>query len=99
MLLPRPEMRIATRFGSRIVRRGPVLGRVPGPRLTGNGAAAGAFLDAADFECSLAAALEQARHLSRKLRSNHDGHADSAVKRPRHFLGGDVAAFLQERED
>src|SRR5205085_3562260 len=48
MLLPRPEIRIATRFGSRIVGHGPVVVRVPAACAPADSAASVPFLDAAD---------------------------------------------------
>src|SRR3954464_12820484 len=99
MLLPRPEIRIPTRFGSRIVDRGPVLRGAPRAGLTAHGAAALARFDAADFEYRLARAFERGRHFGGKLRSNDDGHSDAAVKSARHLLRSDASGFLQERKD
>src|SRR5689334_19599433 len=99
MLLPRPEIRTATRFGSRIVRRGPVLGRVPAARPAAHGAAALPFFDAADFEHLLARAFEQGAHCGHFAFRDDRDHADAAVEGPRHFPGGNPAALLKEAED
>src|SRR5574338_1114351 len=100
MLLPRPEIRTATRFGSRIVRDGPVLGRSPGPRAAANGAASSALLDAADLEHSLH--LVRVQPLEKRVRfaGIYDPrHSDSAVEGARQLLRADPAARLQQRED
>src|SRR5260221_7046320 len=95
MLLPRPETRMATRFGSRIVGDGPVLGRVPGTRLAAHGAAAMPLLDAANLGC----AVERGGNSLRKAGFDDHRHADPAVKRSRHFLGSDPPASLQQGKD
>src|SRR5690348_16394268 len=93
MLLPRPEIRIATRLGSRIVSRGPVLRRVPRAGLAVDGAAALTRFDAPDLHGRGGA------RRARNFRRDDHGHADAAVERPRHLLGRDVPAALEERED
>src|SRR6185295_18252302 len=99
MLLPRPEIRIATRFGSRIVGRGPVLARAPCSCRSVDGAAPLAFLDAADLERGLAGALERVVDLGRILRRDQDSHSDTAVEGPRHFFRSDPPARLQRCEN
>src|SRR5690242_6631583 len=96
MLLPRPEIRIATRFGSRIVRCGPILGRVPGAGPACHGAAATSFFDPADPEGSFAGTLDGAHNVVRSVRSDDHDHADAAVESARHFLGCDVSTFLKK---
>src|SRR5579884_2803941 len=99
MLLPRPEMRMATRFGSRIVGHGPVLRGVPGARVSVDGAAAGALFDAADLEHRLAGALKRRGECLCLFGSDDRGHAYAAVEDPRHFFRSDVSALLEQRED
>src|SRR6185437_15109390 len=99
MLLPRPEIRIATRFGSRIVSRGPVLRGIPRAGLAVDGAAARALFNATDLEDRL---LEAENRVSDGLHLAFVGdhrHSDAAVERARHLLRSDSAALLQERED
>src|SRR3954470_791559 len=98
MLLPRPEIRIATRLGSRMVGRGPIPIAVPCAGLAADGAAATAFLDSSDLEDCLARALQIVRHAVRRFRRDDHGHADAAVEGPRHLLRRQASALLQERE-
>src|SRR5215207_905044 len=58
MLLPRPEIRTATRLGSRMMDRGPVLVRAPAARPAAHRAAALSALDRADSMHRLARLLQ-----------------------------------------
>ena len=99
MLLPRPEIRIATRFGSRIVRRGPILGAPQVPAWPQTVQPRWPAFDPADLEDRFARAFERAVTASVACRRNDHRHADAAVEGPRHFFRGDPAALLQQRED
>src|SRR5829696_6377420 len=99
MLLPRPEIRIATDFGSRIVGDGPVSRRIPAACASLDRAATFAGLDPADAEHDLSCTFERNRDLVGLLLGNHDGHADSAIEGSRHLLRLEVTAFLEKREN
>src|SRR5215217_2160458 len=99
ILLPRPEIRIATDFGSRIVGDGPVSRRNPAACASLDGAATFAGFDPADAEHALSCTFERNRDFVGLLLGNHDGHADSAIEGPRHLLRREVTAFLDKRED
>src|SRR5437773_4224330 len=90
MLLPRPEIRMATRLGSRIVRRGRAF--------TCDRAPAHALLDPPDLEHGLAGAFEQRCDLRRQFGRNDHRHADAAVESPHHFFGGDLSTGLKHHE-
>src|SRR6478672_13212130 len=98
MLLPRPEIRIATRLTSRIVGRGPVLRSVPRAGLAVNRASARALLDAADLQHRFACTFELGGHGGGKLRSDDQHHADAAIERARHLVGSNRAALLEQSE-
>src|SRR6185312_3501485 len=99
MLLPRPEMKMATRFGSRIVGRVPVLRGVPRASLSMNGAATLTLFDAADLQHRLACALKHRLDCICLLGSDDHGHAYAAVEGSRHFLRSNVPALLKQRKD
>src|SRR5579884_3972522 len=99
MLLPRPEIRTPTRRGSCIVRRGPVLGRVPRAVLAFHRAAAAAGFDSSDLEDALAGAFEVPRDFIQLVRAIDHGHADAAVERARHLFRSDASCILKQRED
>src|SRR5206468_11380592 len=99
MLLPRPEIRMATRFGSRIVRRGPILRGVPCSGSAGHRAAARTFFDPPYLKHLFVDFAETARNAVRLLSSDDHGHADAAIERPRHLLRSDPACLLEECED
>src|SRR5206468_7174998 len=86
---------MATRFWSRIVRRGPVLVRAPRPGDAADGAATRSLLDVANLERS----AELRGNGLHKFGWNDHHHADPAIERTRHLLGRDSAAFLQHLED
>src|SRR5438309_5300561 len=98
MFEPRPEIRIATRLRSRMVAGGPILGRVPGPRLAAHGAAPPAFFDPTDFEHFLFG-TNGGDHAVGTLRVHDDSHPDTAIERPSHFLRIDPPAVLKPGED
>src|ERR1044071_7078772 len=93
MLLPRPEIRIPTRFGSRIVCRGPISLGIPRTDLAVNRAAARPCFDSAYLENGFACAFgrghdfrrpEEARR-SRAVASGsrlrlHDSHLAEPVE-------------------
>src|SRR4051794_19438624 len=91
MLLPRPEIRTATRFGSRIVGRG--------PPLAGDRAAAPAFVDSPDFDRKFTSFFQRAVDVARTFGRHDVDHANSAIERARHFLRSDPASRLQHGED
>ena len=99
MLLPRPEMRIATRRGSRIVSDGPVLGSVPSADLPVHRAAPPALFDAADLKHGFSGAFEFGSDHGGMLGSRDHGHADAAIEGPRELAGGDGPALLKKGED
>src|SRR5438270_12812022 len=100
MLLPRPEIRTATRLGSCIVGGGPVLRRIPGPGVAANGAAAWAAFDPADLKhVFFSGALQLTRDGAGRIRRDDHGHTDAAVERARHLFGRDPAAQLEELEN
>ena len=68
------------------------------PALPRNRAAARPGFDAADLEDFFAGA-SSARQLRGSALADDDGHADAAIEGPRHFLGSDLAALLEQRED
>src|SRR3954447_19155091 len=96
MLLPRPEIRMATRLGSCIVCRGPILCGIPGSCRPCDGAAALTRFDPAELEHGFARAFENGRHLRRPFRRDNDGHADPAIEGPRHLLWSDPSSLLQQ---
>src|SRR5436305_12140267 len=98
MLLPRPEIRMATRLGSCIVCRGPILCGIPASCRPCDGAAALTGFDPADLEHGFACAFEDGRHFICLLRRDDDGHTDPAIEGPRHFLCSDTPTLLQQRE-
>src|SRR5947209_4075528 len=98
MFEPRPEIRIATRLRSRMVAGGPILGRVPGPRLAAHGAAPPAFFDPTDFEHFLFG-TEGDDDTVCKLRIDDHRHTNTAIERPGHFLRIDPPAVLKPGED
>src|SRR3954453_6835930 len=95
MLLPLPEIKMATRRESRMVGRGPVPVGVPRPGTAADGAATRSGFEAADLEC----AAKRARYIFRTFRIDDYDHADAAIEGARHFLGRDPAALLQQLED
>src|SRR4051812_42502619 len=103
MLLPRPEMRMATRvlslWGSLMAGGGPILRWAPGACTASHAAAASAGLDASDVEHLLAGAFEARRHLRCLVAGENDGHADPAVEGPRHFFGKKASAVLKLGKD
>src|SRR5438477_5613399 len=90
MLLPRPEIRMATRLGSRIVGCGRAF--------TCDRAPARALLDPPDLEHRLAGAFEQRCDLRRLFGRNDHNHADAAVESPRHFFRRNSSALLKHRK-
>jgi hypothetical protein len=94
MLLPRPEIRIATRFGSRIVGRGPVLWRIPRSRRACDGAAAPAFFDLPNPE-----GVKLFLNRFCILGGDDHNHPNAAIEGPRHFLGLEPSALLKKREN
>src|SRR5437764_15464495 len=99
MLLPRPEIKIATRRTSRIVRRGPVLGRVPRRGLAADGAAAPTVSDAADFEQGFPRSFEPRANLFHLFGIDNHRHADPAIECPPHFFRCDVATPMNQRDN
>src|SRR6476620_5711272 len=99
MLLPRPEIRIATRFGSRIVSCRQVLQRVPWSGPPVHGAAAFATFDAADLEDGFTSAFEQVRNLVDVFGRNNHRHSDAAVEGSNHLLGDDASSLLEENKN
>src|SRR4051794_11721942 len=95
MLLPLPEIRIATRHESRIVRRGPMPVGVPHTGTAADGAATPSLLDEANLEC----AAERGRYIFRNARVDAHRHANAAIEGARHFFRRDAAALLQQLED
>src|SRR4051794_19107418 len=95
MLLPLPEIKMAPRRESRMVRRGPVPVGVPRPGTAADGAATRAGFDAADLEC----AAKRVRYSLRTFRIDDYDHADAAIEGARHFLRRNPAALLQQLED
>src|SRR5262245_45928431 len=91
MLLPRPEMRTATRFESRMVGRESSCGA--------NAAAAQARLDAADVEYRLARGFERVSNTVRLAAADDGDHSDPAVEGAHHFLGRDLPAGAEFGED
>src|SRR5690242_12999613 len=98
MLLPRPEIRIATRRGSGIVVGDPILRRAPASCGAADRAATLPSFDAADAEDGLACAFQLIGHMIDDVLSNDDDHADAAVEGARHLLRSDRAALTQEFE-
>src|SRR5258708_34106869 len=99
MLLPRPEMRIATQPGLRIVDDGPILGGIPAARLACHRAAARTFLDPADCEYCFAGTFQCLSDRVGLFCTNNHRHSNSAVERPRHFFRRKSTAFLKQREN
>src|SRR5918993_1957170 len=92
MLLPRPEMSTATRFGSRIMRCCPNVVRAL------HRAAARAFFDSPDAEHRLARSLECCGDIFRLAGANHDNHADAAIERADHLLRLKGSALAEKLE-
>src|SRR5688500_6518197 len=99
MLLPRPEMRIPTRLGSRIVGGGPSPGRAPAASIAADRAAAFPRLDPADAVDRLSGLAQLVRERVGVTRGGDDRHADAAIERPRHFGSSDLSALLKERKN
>src|SRR5688572_30350916 len=97
MLLPRPEIRTATRrLSAMVVGRGPGVARAPGFSFALDGAAALAWFDLADPMDGFASLGERIRH-GVHVGGGHDGdHADAAIERARQLAGFDRAAGLEE---
>src|SRR3954451_17603124 len=95
MLLPLPEIKIATRRESRMVGRGPVPVGVPRPGTAADGAATRSGFDPANLEC----AVERARYSFRNAGLDDHRHADAAIEGSCHFLGRDPSTLLQQLED
>src|SRR5438552_2537686 len=98
MLLPRPEIRMATRLGSRIMCRGPFSGRVPRSGTPPNGAAPLPRLDTPDFEDGLARTFECIGDGRNLTGADDHRHSNAAVEGARHLFRRDSAALLEERE-
>src|SRR3954452_25387145 len=99
MLLPRPEIRIPTRLGSRIVGRGPVLRRIPSACLAADGAAARPLLDFAD-PCDLFAfAVERLLDRFALASADDNHHADPAIEGAGYFSRSNVAALLKKTKN
>src|SRR6185369_8621114 len=91
MLLPRPEIRTATRFESRMVGGGPAFARDRAAALPG--------FDAADAKDGFSSPVERSCDPI-GLRFAHDqSHSDPAVERARHFLRHYSPARLEFGED
>src|SRR5690242_17190396 len=99
MLLPRPEIRIATRLGSRIVRRGPIRGRIPASCRPADGTPSRALLDPTDLEHGLAGTFERRADLCGGVAMHDHSHAHPAVERARHFFSSYPTAALQLAEN
>src|SRR5215472_2534045 len=97
MLLPRPEIRMATRLGSRIVGSAPVPGRAPAAAAAVHRAAARSLFDPADLEPVLVP--ERRSYGLALVRFDDQHHSNSAVEGPRHFLGLDLPSGLELGED
>src|SRR5918993_2721553 len=90
MLLPRPEISTATRFGSRIMRCCPAVVRAV------HRAAPRAFFDLPDAEHGLACSFECCGYIFRLAGADHDNHADAAIERPDHLLRLDGSAIAEK---
>src|SRR5688500_1650749 len=99
MLLPRPEIRIATRFGSAMMALGPVPVRSPTSRGAADGAAPAPGFDPADLDHGLARAFEVPGDFVLEFGAGDHRHSDAAVEGPRHFAGLDAAALLEDRKN
>src|SRR5688500_13397989 len=104
MLLPRPEIRIATRRGSPAFRSGmmsdgPVLARAPAAGRAADRAAAPAAFDMADQGDGFAGSLEGLDDRLGFGLGDDRRHADAAVEGPRHFRRGELSAAGKKRED
>src|SRR5688572_28854327 len=93
MLLPRPEMSTATRFGSRIMRCGPAVVRAV------HRAAARAFANLPDAENGLACRLKRCGNAMRFSGANHDNHTNAAIERPDHLLRLYCSALAEKLEN
>src|SRR4051812_16257825 len=100
MLLPRPEIRIATRFGSRMMGRGPSFG-VAAPRwgsdtrVTGTTDRASAFtsLNSTNLPVGFLCARVTDGELREVVLTDDGNHSYAAVECPYHFLRRDIAAL------
>src|SRR5215212_7174767 len=100
MLLPRPEISTATRLGSRMVGRGPILRRIPRSCPAADRAAALPLFNSADLEhVFFCDAFQLIGHSLGTVPGNDHCHADPAVEGPRQFFRGDPSALLQQSED
>src|SRR3954452_23126028 len=91
---------MATRLWSRIVCRGPILGRIPRVRRAGDGAASAAFINSADFKhVFLGGAFQLSNENLSSVRTNNHDHADPTVEGPRLFLWSDSASLLQQAKN
>src|SRR6185369_9266796 len=91
MLLPRPEIRTATRFESRMVGGGPALARDRAAALPG--------FDPADAKDGFPSPFERSRDPIDLRFADDQGHSDSAVERSRHLLRRYSTARLEFGED
>src|SRR5579859_5645005 len=99
MLLPRPEMRIATRLGLRIVGDGPILSGVPNASLAFHSAAAGAFLNPANRKYGFTRTLEIRDNAGDFIGRDNHCHSNPAVERAGHFLRRNSPTFLEQDEN
>src|SRR5688572_21563043 len=97
MLLPRPEMRIATRRGSGMMRDGPAFVGAPAGRALDRAATASLhnFADAAD---GFAGGFEICFNGVNILCCDDGDHADAAIEGAHHFRRGEVAALDKQAE-
>src|SRR5437763_16549383 len=99
MLLPRPEIRIATRLGSRIVTGGPILSGVPRARRATHVAASLAKFDPPNLDDSFSSSFESIGHGVEFVGLDDRDHADPAIECAGHFFRRDVPGLLQRLDD